>query len=69
MRGAALWRASFGDASLTAVLEDGLKEDAISKEDFAVLQAAIMKGVPDILREEALEREILNWDIFGPEGN
>jgi hypothetical protein len=46
MGGAAVWRTSFEDASLTAVFEDGLKESALSKDEFAAYKAMIIKEVP-----------------------
>ena len=71
LRNAELWRTSFERALLIAVLEDGLKEGAISKDEFAALKAAIMKEVPEgKQREQALKRiEKLNPDIFGPEAS
>jgi uncharacterized protein YjbI with pentapeptide repeats len=67
----AVWRTSFEDASLTTVRVYDLIENAMSKEEFAVLQATIMKEVPENkLREQALKRiEALNPDIFGPEAS
>jgi Pentapeptide repeats (8 copies) len=66
--GATVWRTSFAAASLTKVLEDGLEANGLSKSEFATLQAAILKEVPEGgQREQALKRiEILNPDIFGP---
>jgi uncharacterized protein YjbI with pentapeptide repeats len=71
MRNAAVWRTNFDDASLTAVFEDGLKEIAGSKDEFAALKSMIMKEVPEgEIREDALKRiEKLNPDIFGPEAS
>jgi uncharacterized protein YjbI with pentapeptide repeats len=73
MRNVAVWRASFEDVSLTAVLEDGVEESALTQDKFAVVKAEIMKVVPEgttKLREQALKRmEILNPDIFGPEAS
>jgi uncharacterized protein YjbI with pentapeptide repeats len=69
MLGAAVWRTSFEDASLTAVSEDDPKENAMSKEEFAALNAMIVKELPEgEARDDALKRiEKLNPDIFGPE--
>jgi uncharacterized protein YjbI with pentapeptide repeats len=71
MSGAAVWRTSFVAASLTAIFEDKLKESALTKNEFAALQAMIVKEVPEGgLREQALKRiTILNPDIFGPEAS
>jgi hypothetical protein len=74
MSGAEVWRTSFADASLTAILEDGVKESALTKDKFAALKAMITKEVPEggrlNLREQALKRiEKLNPAIFGPEAS
>jgi uncharacterized protein YjbI with pentapeptide repeats len=78
MRNVVVWRTSFGDASFTAVFEDGVTEIAFTKGEFAFFNAFIMKEVPDSGQEnvvgpgrkQALERiEILNPDIFGPEAS
>jgi uncharacterized protein YjbI with pentapeptide repeats len=71
MRNAEVWRTNFEGASLTAVFEDGVKEGAVSKEEFAALQAMITKEVPEgETREYVLKRiKILNPDIFGPEAS
>ena len=71
MRGAAVWRANFEEAALIAVVEDDLKESAISKDDFAALKAMIRKEVPEgEERANALKRiEILNPSISGPEAS
>jgi uncharacterized protein YjbI with pentapeptide repeats len=67
MRGAAVWRANFEDASLTAVFEDALEENALSKDEFTALKAMIRETVPEgETREYALKRiEILNPNVSG----
>jgi Pentapeptide repeats (8 copies) len=71
IRYVAVWRTSFKDASLTAALEDGVKESALTKSEFADLKAMIMKEMPEgEKRDNALKRiEILNPDSFGPEAS
>jgi uncharacterized protein YjbI with pentapeptide repeats len=71
MSGAAVWRANFDNASLTAIFEDDLKETTISRDEFADLQAMIMKEVPEgEKRANALKSiEKLNPDIFGPDAS
>jgi hypothetical protein len=61
-------RTNFKDASLTAVLEDGLKESALLRGNIPALKESMMKEVPDgRQREDALKRiEKLDPDIFGP---
>src|ERR1700730_4608668 len=66
--GAAVWRANFKDTALTAVFEDGLKEDAISKEAFDELKDTIEKAPEGEERKNALDRiGILDptGDIYG----
>jgi hypothetical protein len=53
-----VWRASFEGASLTAVVKDDLKKEAISKEGFATLKARIIEGVPEGKRRENALRHI-----------
>lgn len=67
----AVWRTNFEDARLTAVSEDGVKESALKKDEFAAVKAKIMKEVPEgERREDALKRIAkLNPDIFGPEAS
>jgi hypothetical protein len=69
LRDAAVWRTNFAAASLTAVYEDGVKESALTKDEFATLNAMIMNDVPDAeQRKQAVKRiEKLNPDILGPE--
>jgi hypothetical protein len=64
-----VWRTTFYDASLAAILDQDLAERALSKGEFAALKALIMEEVPEgEQREYALKRfEKLNPDIFGPE--
>ena len=66
--GAAVWRANFKDTALTAVFEDGLNEDAISKEAFDALKDTIEKAPEGEERKNALDRiGILDptGDIYG----
>jgi len=64
LRNATVWRTTFDGASLTSVYEDGLKETALSKGEFAALKAKLMEEMPKgENREQALKRiETLNPD-------
>ena len=64
LRNATVWRTTFDGASFTSVYEDGLKETALSKGEFAALKAKLMEEMPKgENREQALKRiETLNPD-------
>jgi len=58
MGGAAVWRANFNDASLTAVfVDDGTKESALTTDEVKALEDMITKEVPKVEDSlKALER-------------
>jgi len=66
---AQIWRSTVEVKKSDAVFGDDLKEDALSIEEYSLLESTIIKEVPEGERsKKALERiGILNPDIFGPE--
>jgi uncharacterized protein YjbI with pentapeptide repeats len=71
MRDAAVWRASFAGASLDAIFEDGLQDEALSRDQFAALRTDIITKIPEgEVREGVLKSiEKLNPDIVDVEAS
>ena len=64
---AEIWRANFSDAQIDKVFGDGLRETAMSKQDFVKLKDNITKSLPedrsrDRERSSSMRIEILNPD-------